>query len=304
MLSKGELLFQGVARFPAATGADGAMRVIDVPVLGAEDDGIVEVAVRNGSASEILAVDVGGMRKFRPYPKDFGGKWMNAACADTLATLTTLKPHGLKVGDRVIFDGTGGGLTANLYYYVVDPLFLMTDFVFQVSATPGGTVFNIDSDTETNNFRYLPSPISAIPSAAGVIATDVYNCATPHGLTVGDAVILDANATVDVVAANTVYYVIATATALQFQISATRGGTTLDVAATTAVALKLAPEFVSLTTFAVPKFAAGTYLVNVAGLASKIVQGFAASPDGGRICISPGDQTYVEFAASVEIRRA
>ena len=303
MLSKGELIFSGVAQFPAGTGANGKMLVIDLPRLAVEDDGIVELSVRNGSASEVLAVDVGHLRKFRPYPKDFGGTWMEAACADTAATLTTAKPHGLKVGDRVIFDGTGGGLTADLYYYVVDPLFLMTGYVFQVSATPGGAAFNIDSDTETNSFRYLPSPIDLIPSAAGSVAGDTYTCATPHGLTVGDAVIL-VGPTVDIVVANTIYYVIATPSALVYRLSAARGGTVLNCGATDAVVVKLVEEFVSLTTFTVPTWAAGTYLVNVAGLVSKIVQGLGAAPDGGRICISPSDQIYAEFAASVGIRRA
>ena len=312
-MSRGELLFAGCVQFPAGTGADGKMRTLDIPVLAVENDGIVELSVRNGSATEIVAVDAGHLRKFRPYPgvcpnhAASSGGWIAATGTAASDIFTTTNPHGLMVGDRVIFAVGGGGgdagATVNLYDSVVNPTGLMTDFVFQGSATPGGTVLNVDAAEEVL-FRYVASPTNAIPSANGVVATDVYNCLTPHGLTVGDAVILNANATVDIVVVNTVYYVIATASALQFQLSAARGGTTLNVGATDAVMLKLVDEFVSLTTFSVPKFAAGTYLVNVAGLVSKVVQGFGASPGGSRLCFSPGDQTYDAFAVSVEIRRA
>ena len=305
MKAKGELLWSGVLDFPAATGSNGLVRVVDVPSL--LDNDYVEVIVRNASGTEDITVRLGHLEKMRPYRR---GSQKRMSCTPSVAldTLTTVLPHNLKVGDRVAFEETSCGFTVNVYYYVI-PSTLMTDFVFQLSASPGGTTVDINAAT-AKVFDFVPSPVLNLPSANGVIATDVYNCLTPHGLAVGDAV--QADATVDIVVKDTYYYVIATATQLQFQLSASRNGTTLDVAATTAVALHLVDEFYQLTSFVVPKWASGAQLVPVvgatyagpmAGMESRIVQGFALGSNGGRICVSPGDQIYSAFAVGVEIRR-
>jgi hypothetical protein len=302
MMGRGEVLWQGGCGFPAATGADGAMRTIDVPALGVGSEERLLLSMRNGSALEDLAVVVGHVHKFRPFPRRSHVRRENT-CQNSANTVTTVLPHCLAPGDRIAFEGDGGGVTANVYYYVIDSARL-TDFVFQFSATPGGAAFNVDSDSETNAFDFVPSPELLLPSAAGVVATDVYETATPHGLTVGDTVMLSTSATVDCLTVFTTYYVIATPTTLSFQLSATRGGSTVNVGATTAVILKLSDEFVAVTSFTLAKWAAGTYLVNVAGMEGKVVQGWPLGASGGRITVSPGDQTYDAFWVSAEVRRA
>lgn len=303
MMPKGELLWAGCVEFPAATGADGAMKVVDLPQLaiGAEDRFLL--SVRNGSEDEDIAVDVGHMLAARPYPR--GTERLGCMAADVLSTITTVKRHNLKIGDRIAFEGTGGGVTADLYYYVIPSPALMTDYVFQISAAPGGAAVNLNADA-ANVFTYVPSPLAGVylPSLAGSVAGDTYTCGSYHGLAKGDAVIADA--TVDICVKDVVYYVIdAGLTAKVFSLSAARGGTVLNVGATTAITtLRLAEEFYSLTTFSVPKWAAGTYLVNVAGMASKVIQGWPFGPSGGRICVSPGDQTYDAFCVTFDIRRA
>jgi hypothetical protein len=51
--------------------------------------------------------------------------------------------------------------------------------------------------------------------------------------------------------------------------------------------------------------AAATYLLNNPANVSKIIQGFAAAPNGGVICISPAAQdAATAFTVAVQIRRA
>jgi hypothetical protein len=311
-LGRGEILFEGVANFPALTGADGLMRVIDVPRLAVENDGIVEVSIKNGSndaSCGTLAVDVGHMRKFRAYPGERALDWASATGTAATDIFTSPKPHNLRVGDRVIFKvgGAGGDAGASLTvpYFVVNPTGLMTDYVFQVSATPGGgAVLNVDAAEEVF-FRYLPSPTDAVAVAAAGAADNIFTTLVPHGLVVGDTLVVKA-ATGNLVA-GTLYYVLATATLTTFTVAPNQGGTIFDPCPTvdlTGVAFYLAEEFVSLTSFSVAPSAAATYLVNTAGVVSKIVQGFAAAPNGGRICISPAAQdAAVAFAVFVQIRR-
>jgi hypothetical protein len=302
MAVKGELLFTGVCEFPEGTGADAPVggRYIDVPALGIGTEDTVKLSIINGSATESIAVNIGHMDIVRPYQRRLHVPLV-ATCADTLATLTTTVPHNLSVGDRVIFNGTGGGLTANLYYYVVDPSLLMTDYVFQVSATPGGAIFNIDSDTETVGFDYVESPNITVPPATGN-ADNTFTTLSPHGLTVGDAVI--SKATTDAVVVNVKYYVLAVTSALVFTLaSAVRGGTVLNLTDNTVHNLQLAEQFFSLVVpWDVAVNAAETYLVAPTGLISDIVQGFVIGT-GGRIRFFPDDQTYATFAVIITIRR-
>jgi hypothetical protein len=220
------------------------------------------------------------------------------------------RPHGLRVGDRVYFTvGSGGGdasMSLTAPYYVIDYLGTMTDFVFSVSATVGGgAIKTTDADEEVICW-YLPTPADAVAVAAIESDDNVFTTLVPHGLTVGDAV------TVRVAKGNlvagTVYYVVTTPTLTTFTLSASQGGATFDPCPAgdlTDCALFMAEEFVSLTTFSVPVAAAATYLVNNPANVSKIIQGFAQSPNGGVICISPAAQdAAVAFAVSVQIRRA
>jgi hypothetical protein len=301
MMPKGELLWSGCCEFPAATGTDGAMKFMDVPRLAIGSEETFLLSVRNGSEDEIINLNVGQMLAARPYPRDEVVRRQSCTAADVASTITTLKPHRLKVGDRIAFEGTGGGVTADLYYWVI-PSILMTDFVFQISATFGGAAVNLNADA-ANVFTYVPSPNLVIPAAAGSVAGDTYTCATYHGLAKGDAVVSDVSA--DIIVAGTVYYVIdAGFTAKVFSLSAARGGLVLNVGATTAQNFRVVEEFYSHTTFTVPLFAAGTYLVPVAGMISKLIQGWPYGANGGRILVSPGDQTYDAFCVTAEIRRA
>lgn len=296
-LSKGSILWSGGVLFPAGTGADGLMQVLDVPELPVTDADQLMLSIRNTSKDENLTVDVGTVMTVKQYVRT-EQKRLECSTDDTADTFTTIEPHKLHIGDRIAFEGTGGGVTADIYYYVVA---IASAFVFQVSATYGGAVFNVNAAT-TNAFDFVPSPDGNVNVASSSIAGDTFTCATKHGLTVGDCIIFSvAN---DAALANVKYYVIATSTAYTFQISASRGGTTLDVLADAGTGVfALCPEFFSLTTIQVPKFAASSYLVNVAGCVSKIVQGWPFGNTGGRLCFSPGDQTYDAFSVFASIRR-
>ena len=323
MMAKGEILFEGCANFPAMTGADGVSRYIDVPALPHFGDGFVELSVRNGSLdadSGTLAINVGHLRKFRPYPKT-AKAWQIATGTAATDIFTTVQPHGLAVGDRIMFKvgpaGGDAGASLTVPYYVVDDVGKMTDFVFQVTAIEGGngagaaqTVLNVDAADEVY-YQYLPSPKYDTPVCSCAFATNIFTSASPHGLVVGDAVVLKTQASVasdSNLVLGTIYYVLATATLTTFTIAPGRGGTIFDpcanATALAGVEFTLASEFVSLTTFSVPVFAAGTYLVDPTGLVSKVIQGFAAAPEGGRITISPSAQNAAAFNVAVQIRRA
>lgn len=297
-LAKGQLLFRGVVHFPAGTGADGTMQVMDVPVLPIEQNDNVLLNIRNGSKDENLAVDVGHYMAVYPYNRN-NQKMLPCTTQDTENTFTTTQPHNLHIGDRIYFTGTGGGVTANLYYYVIT---ITSDYVFQVSTTPTGSAFNVNANS-TNFFDFVPSPTGNVNVASSSVAGDTFTCSVPHGLTVGDCVKF--SVAHDIALAGVKYYVIAVTSIYVFQISAARGGTTLDVANNVATGIfAIDPEFFSLTTLTVPKFAAASYLVNVAGLVSKVVQGWPFSDSGGRLTFSPGDQIYDAFTVFVSIRRA
>ena len=312
-MPKGELLWEGVAYFPPITGADELMRTIKVPPLAHFDDGFVELSVRNASGDlscGTLAVDVGHMRKFRPYPKEAKRLVCMASNAGESFSRLDGRPHGLKVGDRVYFTvGSAGGdasMSLTAPYWVIDYLGTMTDFVFSVSAVQGGGAVKLTDADEEVICWYLPTPTDAVVSAVFDDADDIADTATLHGLTIGDAV------TVKVAAGNlvagTVYYVLTTPTLTSFTLSASQGGATFDAcpaAADITAALYMAEEFVSLTTFGVPVAAAATYLLNNPANVSKIIQGFAAAPNGGVICISPaGKDAAAQWTVALQIRRA
>ena len=211
-----------------------------------------------------------------------------------------------KVGDA----GGDAGAALTVPYFVVNPTGLMTDYIFQVSAVPGGgTLLNVDAAEEVF-FRYLPSPTDAVPVAAAEADDNIFTTLVPHGLVVGDTLVVK-SATGNLVA-GTRYYVLATTTLTTFTVSAAQGGTIFDPCPTvdlTGVAFYLAEDFVVLTSFSVavsaPAVVAGSGLVNQTGVISKIVQGFAAAPNGGRITIAPADDdAAVAFAVFVQIRRA
>ncbi len=247
--------------------------------------------------SENISVDLGHYMPVYQYVRG-DQKYMACTTSDTADTFTTAVPHCLKVGDRIYFTGTGGGVTANLYYYVVN---VVSPFVFQVSATYAGAVFNV-SAAAGNVFDFVPSPTGLVSVVSSSVLGDTFTTGVPHGLTVGDCIKF--SVAHDVASAGVKYYVIAVSDVFTFQIATSRGGTTLDVSADVATGVfEIDSEYFSLTTFQVPKFAASTYLVNVAGLLSKVVQGWPFSATGGRLCFSPGDQTYDAFSVAVSLRR-
>jgi hypothetical protein len=313
MMPKGELLFETVAHFPPITGADELMRIIKVPSLAHFDNGYVELSVRNASSDAscgTLAIDVGHMRKFRPYPKEVRAMVCMASNAGESFSRLDGRPHGLKLGDRVYFKvgGAGGDASMSLTasYWVIDYLGTFSDFVFSVSAVQGGGAIKTTDADEEVICTYLATPIDGVVSAVFDDADNIADTAVPHGLSIGDAV------TVKVAAGNlvagTVYYVLTVPTLTSFTVSASQGGATFDAcpaAADITAALFMAEEFVSLTTFSVPVAAAATYLVNNPANVSKIIQGFAAAPTGGVICISPAAKDAApEWTVAIQIRRA
>lgn len=122
--------------------------------------------------------------------------------------------------------------------------------------------------------------------------------APAHGLHVGDAVVFSGEG--GGVTAGVVYYVVETADANTFQVSASRGGMTFGVADDGVTnTFHIADEFFALTTIDVPKFAAGTTTAPVAGLVSSIIQGW----NGGRLAFEKSAVTAAAFSAYVEVRR-
>jgi len=290
-MSKGDVLFAGVASWNLD---EDSMEHLDVPnvLTGLHED--VLIAVRNGSPTVDLVVNVGHMAKILPYVR--GDRPTLIGCTASAAddTFTTVVPHKLKVGDRVKFTGTGGGVTANLYYYVIA---VTSEYIFKVSTTHGGTVVNLNDDA-ANVVDYVPSPAGevAITSTQDVNAT--FTTTVDHGLTVGDAIAF--TGTGGGVTAGTVYYVIATSTTKVFQVSTARGGAAFNVDADDETnAFSIVEEFFALTTIDVPKFAAGTTTAPVAGMVSALVQGW----NGGRLSLEKSAAEAAAFNAVVEVRR-
>ena len=309
MLPKGELLFAGVTEFAAAAGT-GIMRVLNIPPLPGGLDDQYLLTVRNGSEAEDLLVDVGHCVYFQPYRRN-NQKRIAVTAANTGDLFTSATPHNFKVNDRLVFEGTGGGVTANLYYYVITNEFL-TATTFQVSATPGGSLQALNANA-ANVCDVVGSKTSSdVIYATGVVATDVYTSkdslgnAVPHGFTIGDCI--EADVAVDIIAAMTKYYIRTIPSATTFTLGAARGTgvTVINVGATDLVTFHVECEYASLTSFTVPKFAASSFTANVAGIVTKVIQGWPFGGDqGGRLTFSPGtDGTYTAFAATVEIRRA
>jgi hypothetical protein len=301
----GELIWCRSVGWPTNSGQ---LRYIDIPALEnvAYNDKLI-LSVRNGSAEAILGVDVGYNKVVRPYIR---GSQVSITATSTNATdvLTTATPHNFSVGDRVVFtNGTGdASLDSTLYYYVVNPTGLMTAYVFQVSATPGGAVKTLDSDTDTVVVDYVPSPVLAVPAAIGA-ADDTFTCTAHHGLTVGDPLSVILAATDNGVASNTTYYVKSTATSKTFTLaSAVPDGTVLNVTGTTAsIVFKMVEQFFSLTTFTVPVAAAATAYAGPTGLNSKVVEGCPLGYMPCQLRMNAGtDSTYNEFWAYAEILRA
>lgn len=139
-------------------------------------------------------------------------------------------------------------------------------------------------------------------SPTGVVACTMNNTpntvtAAAHGLKVGDAIKF--SATAGGVTAGTLYYVIAVSDANTFQFATGRGGSAFEITADIANTFQIAEEFFALTTFDVPAFAAESTTAPVAGLVSKIVEGWA----GGRLMIEKSAATAAAFNAYVEVRR-
>lgn len=142
---KGEVLFRGKVDW---TVNEDTMEVLDIGNLanGSED---VLICIRNGSPTVDLVCNVGHMAPCYPALTTPRGEVDVTDTADVAATFTA-PAHGLHVGDAIVFSGDGGGVTADVVYYVISTADANT---FQVSTARGGSAFNVDADNETNTFH-------------------------------------------------------------------------------------------------------------------------------------------------------
>jgi len=144
-MHKGEVVYRGKVNW---TLNQDSMKTLDIPNIGVGGDDFL-IAVRNGSPTVDLVVNVGHMAPCYPALTTPRGEVDVTDTADAAATFTA-PAHGLAVGDAIEFSGDGGGVTVGRVYYVV----AVSDAdTFQVSTTRGGTAFNVDADHETNTFH-------------------------------------------------------------------------------------------------------------------------------------------------------
>lgn len=293
MAAKGELLWSGNVGWGLN---EDSMEYLDVPPLPIGSEEQFLLSVRNGSGTVDLVANVGHMSKCVPFKR---GERRALACtaANSGDTFTTAVPHKLVVGDRVKFTGTGGGVTANLYYYVIT---VTSAFVFQVSTAPGGSLQALNADA-ANVVDVVPTNEDEVTVTSTQDAAATFTCTDDHGLSIGDAIVFSGDG--GGVTAGNVYYVIATSTTKVFQVSTTRGGSAFNVDADNETnTFHIVDEFFALTSFDIPKFSAGTTTAPVAGLVSKVITGFGHY--GGRINFEKSAATAAAFFAYAEIRRA
>jgi hypothetical protein len=127
---------------------------------------------------------------------------------------------------------------------------------------------------------------------------DTFTCVA-HGLLIGDGVVF--SGTGGGVVAGTTYYVITTADADTFQISADRGGSAFDVANATENTCAIAAEFMELTSFAVERFAGATSTAPVGGLYGVVLTGLAPNQTV-RLYLAKSAPTAAAFRAYAELR--
>jgi len=124
-------------------------------------------------------------------------------------------PHGLVVGDRVVFPSAVGGLAANTPYYVIE-----SDVTtFRLSATPGGGPVVTGNFTNGNMQRQF--------AATGWDASDVIGTGQVHGLQMGDRVQFASITGGSGLSPSTVYF-IRDVTPTSFKVSSAFGGAAIN----------------------------------------------------------------------------
>lgn len=163
----------------------------------------------------------------------------NTTASSATDTFTTAGAHGLAVGDRVRIASKTGGMWLNGAPYYVRTVPSSTTFTLFGSNVSSGGIAAIGSDiTASTLYKNVPVYGYAYQqansggiftlSAAVAASTDTFTTTTPHTLTVGDVITLNgssAGGTADDIN----YYVRTTPLATTFTVSATRGGSTLNV---------------------------------------------------------------------------
>ena len=144
------------------------------------------------------------------------------------------------------------------------------------------------------------TPRTAISALANP-TTDTWTAAA-HGFKVGDAAtVSDATGGLT---PGVIYYVITTASANTFQVSALREGTAANVADIETNNFTIAEEFVELTRETVVSFAAASTVLPVAGLKRVLVSGWPMRKDTGRLYFAKATSaTATAFKVYVEIRK-
>lgn len=267
-----QILYRGMHNFVINSDP---MITLDIPALPLERNERVLLSIRNTSAAFDITANLGHKEQVLSYIR---GSQASIACTSSNANdwFTTATAHNFNVGDRVVFSGTGGGVTANIYYWIHA---VPNSTTFQVSATRGGSLQTLNADA-ANVVDYAPSPTGSVSVASAAATTNIFTTSTPHGLAIGDAIVFAATSAKLAVTAGVIYYVTATATTTTFTISTARAGTAVDVTDTDTGSFQIAQEFFALTngstatTITVPKWAALGDQAPVAGLVSAVVQGW------------------------------
>lgn len=114
MISKGDILWSGRLEW---TSNEDSMESIDIPPLPAGDTERCFLAVRNGSATVALVVNIGYMTKCMPAGKAESTVWTFGSSGSNTVFQST--DHRLKVGDALLCLTAGGtNCSAGVIYYV------------------------------------------------------------------------------------------------------------------------------------------------------------------------------------------
>jgi len=145
---------------------------------------------------------------------------------------TTAAAHGLSTDDQIFYDKGGGaaqgGLTDVTNFYAI----YLTATTFSVAAKPGGSAIALSgANTATQHFKYVGVRGLTIPTTAISLATDIITFAA-HGLSNGDQVVYVEDTTAATGLVTTVRYFVRDVTTNNFKVSATPGGSAIDITGT------------------------------------------------------------------------
>ena len=171
-----------------------------------------------------------------------------------------------------------------------------------LSIRNGSAVVDLNVDIGSMEYVYPASTTPRGTVACLTVDTGDKVTAVAHGLAVGDCIVFGT------VAGNTVvgtkYYVISVADADTFQFATVRGAAAFTVDATEgANTFTISDEFFVMTSVLVPKAAAGSTVLAVPGLVSRIISGWPFGKTGGRLSFMKSAATAAIFGAYAEIRR-